>query len=322
MPASNLPFDFLVDRENNRITVKRGFAADLPLVWDAWTKPELLDQWWAPKPFRTQTKSMDFRPGGAWLYAMIGPENEAHWCKAEYQTVEAQRQYSALDGFCDEHGNLNESFPRSLWTNAFNGDGDTTTVDITIAYDSLADLEKIIQLGFKEGFSMAMENLDQYIAAQFQLRQQSPLRRRPRVSSYVNFPGNTEEVFNFYKAVFRTEFADGIKRFGEIPAGPGQPSVAESVKNMVLHVELPLLGGHVLMGTDAPQEMGFVLNRGNNMHIQLEPETREDASRLFNELSAGGVVEMPMQDMFFGAYFGSFTDRFGINWMIHFQNND
>ena len=89
---------------------------------------------------------------------------------------------------------------------------------------------------------------------------------------------------------------------------------------MVLHVELPLLGGHILMGTDAPKEMGFTLAKGNNMHICIEPETREEAKRLFDELSEGGNITMPLADMFFGAYFGEFSDKYGINWMINYQN--
>ncbi len=93
----------------------------------------------------------------------------------------------------------------------------------------------------------------------------------------------------------------------------------ENVKKMVLHVELPLLGGHILMATDAPKEFGFTVTPGNNMHINLEPESREEAKRLFDELSEGGKIEMPIQDMFWGAYFGSFQDQYGINWMINYQ---
>jgi PhnB protein len=315
---SSLLFDFSVNKENNTIHVTRDFAANRSLVWDAWTKPELLDLWWAPKPFRTQTKSMDFREGGMWHYAMISPENEVHWCKLDYQTIEDKKSYSGLDGFCDEHGNLNEAFPRSLWNNVFSDNGENTTVNITIKYETLEDLEKIISYGFKEGFSMAMENLDQYIEMKFKLRNELKPSRFPRVCTYLNFPGNTEEAFLFYQSVFKTEFSGkGIQRFGDIPADGNHPPVAESVKKMILHVELPITGHHVLMGTDAPEEMGFTLNSGNNMHISIEPETREEAKRIFDELSAGGTVTMPLEDMFFGAYYGSFTDKYGINWMIN-----
>ncbi len=313
-----LLFDFSVNKEMKTINVKREFAADLETVWAAWTTPELLDLWWAPKPYQTVTKSMDFREGGMWLYHMVAPDGAKHWCRADYKKITVLKNFSALDAFCDEHGNINREFPRSLWNNAFLEKGDATTVNITIEYQDLADLEKIIQMGFKEGFTMALSNLDQYLQAQFKLRAELRKDRSTRVCTYLNFPGNTEEAFLFYKSVFKREFnGGGIQRFGDLPADANHPRVADSLKKMVLHVELPILGNHILMGTDAPKEMGFTVTSGNNMHISLEPETRAEAKRIFDELSAGGMISMPLQDMFWGAYFGSFSDKFGINWMVN-----
>lgn len=317
----HLPFDFTANKTNHTVNVKRTFDANLELVWEAWTNPEILDQWWAPKPYQTKTKSMDLKPGGSWLYAMISPTNETHWCKADYKTVDVKKSYSYIDNFCDENGQVGEKFPNSFWTNVFSENGETTTVTITIQYESLEHLEKIIALGFKEGFTMAMDNLDQYIEARFKLRKQNKSSNKARVCTYLNFDGKTEEAFLFYQSVFQTSFiGKGIERFGDIPADAGHPPMAESIKKMVLHVELPITGNHILMGTDAPKEMGFTLSKGNNMHICIEPETREEADRLFKELSAGGNVTMPMADMFFGAYFGEFSDQYGINWMINFMN--
>ena len=138
-----------------------------------------------------------------------------------------------------------------------------------------------------------------------------------RVSTYLNFPGTTEEAFGFYRAVFGGEFNGPIHRFADIPPSPGQPPVAEADRHLVMHVELPILAGHVLMGTDAPESMGLKVAPGNQVHINLEPDTRAEADRLFAGLAAGGQVEMPMQEMFWGAYFGSFADRFGVRWMIN-----
>ena len=322
----NLKFDFIVNKENNTVNVEREFAANLELVWEAWTNPEILDLWWAPKPYKTRTKSMDFREGGMWLYEMFNAESknpqECHWCKNDYIKIAHQKMFSGLDAFCEENGVINQAMPRTQWTNEFNENGEKTLVTITAKYESLSDLEKIIQMGFKEGFTMAMENLDQYIEAQFKLRKQNKSNNMARVSTYVNFQGNTEEAFNFYKSVFKTDFINGIKRFDEVPADSNQPPMAESVKKMVLHVELPIVGGHILMGTDAPKEMGFTLTKGNNMHINLEPDSREEAKRLFDALSEGGQIEMPIEDTFWGAYYGSFTDKFGINWMINYQNKE
>lgn len=138
-----------------------------------------------------------------------------------------------------------------------------------------------------------------------------------RVSTYLNFPNNTEEAFNFYRSVFGGEFMGGIYRFSEVPPAEGQPPMNESDKNLVMHVALEILGGHVLMGTDAPESMGFTVNFGNNVYINLEPDTREHTQELFNKLSDGGKIEMELQDMFWGAYYGSCKDKYGVQWMFN-----
>ena len=313
-------FNFQVDKDNSRINVERSFDGSLELVWDAWTQPEILDQWWAPKPYQCVTKSMDFREGGRWHYAMVGPEGDKQFCLFDYEVIKDKKYFSGTDAFCNEKAVADDSKPRVKWGANFAEKGGETVVSMRLDFEKLEDLETIIDMGFKEGFTAGLENLDQYIAAQFYLRKQKKSNNMARVSTYLNFSGNTEEAFKFYKSVFKSDFINGIQRFGDIPPDPTQPPVAENVKNMVLHVELPILGGHILMGTDAPKEMGFTLQRGNNMHIQIEPDSREEAKRLFDELSAGGKIEMPLQDMFWGAYFGNFTDKFGINWMINYQN--
>jgi PhnB protein len=139
-----------------------------------------------------------------------------------------------------------------------------------------------------------------------------------RVSTYLNFANYTEEAFNFYKSVFNSAFNEpGVRRFGDMPPMDGVPPMSDELKNLVMHVELPITGGHVLMGTDAPEQMGFKVSFGNNIHINLEPDTREETKRLFDALSAGGKVGMELQDMFWGAYFGSCTDKYGVNWMFN-----
>jgi len=138
-----------------------------------------------------------------------------------------------------------------------------------------------------------------------------------RVSTYLNFPRSTETAFLFYRSVFQTEFQGPIARFAEMPPDPNQPPVADADKDLVMHVELPILGGHVLMGTDAPESMGFTVTPGNNVYIMLEPDTRSETDRLFEALADGGEIEMPLQEMFWGDYFGSLADRFGIRWMFN-----
>jgi uncharacterized protein YndB with AHSA1/START domain len=160
---SNQLFAFSVNKVNKTIHVTCDFKADLNLVWQAWTTAELLDQWWAPKPYRTETKSLDLRDDGRWLYAMISPENEKQWCKADYKNVEPVNQISWLDAFCDENGMENTEKPRSLWTNIFTENKGKTTVNITLQHDNLADIETMIEMGFKEGFTMGLQNLDKLL---------------------------------------------------------------------------------------------------------------------------------------------------------------
>lgn len=139
-----------------------------------------------------------------------------------------------------------------------------------------------------------------------------------RVSTYLNFPRNTEEAFNFYKSVFGGEFGGGgIARFKDIPPSDEMPPCAEDDKNLVMHIELPIVGGHILMGTDAPESMGFKVNFGNNIYINIEPDTRAETKKLFDSLSDGGTVTMELADMFWGAYYGSCTDKFGVQWMFN-----
>ncbi len=139
-----------------------------------------------------------------------------------------------------------------------------------------------------------------------------------RVSTYLNFSRNTEEVFNFYKSVFGGEFAGGgIARFGDFPPAPGAPELPEADKKLIMHIELPILGGHVLMGNDAPESMGFTVVNGNNIMIMLEPDTRTETKQLFDALAEGGQVKQELRVEFWGALYGSLTDRYGVQWMFN-----
>jgi PhnB protein len=136
------------------------------------------------------------------------------------------------------------------------------------------------------------------------------------VGTYLNFSRETEAAFNFYKSVFGGEFIGEIMRFSQVPPQEGAPAMAEEDKNLVMHVGLPILNGHLLMGTDAPESMGFTVRMGNNSYICLSPDTRVETKRLFDALSAGGKIEMELQDMFWGSYYGICADKFGVQWMF------
>jgi len=137
------------------------------------------------------------------------------------------------------------------------------------------------------------------------------------VSTYLNFMGNTEEAFTFYKDVFGTEFSSAIMRMTDGPAEEGAPDLTDAEQRMVMHVELPILAGHVLMGTDMIESMGHKLEIGNNVTINLEPDTREETERLFTRLSERGSDIAPLADMFWGSYWGCCLDRYGVRWMFN-----
>lgn len=142
-----------------------------------------------------------------------------------------------------------------------------------------------------------------------------------RTSTYLNFPRHTEEAFHFYQGVFGGDFTGGgIARFKDIPVMEGVPPMDPADQDLVMHIELPITGGHILMGSDAPESMGFTVHEGNNVHINLEPDTREETNRLFTALADGGKITMELQDMFWGAYYGSCTDKFGVQWMFNCPN--
>jgi len=161
--SSNLNFEFTVNKENNTVQVSKTFAADLTQIWDAFTKPFILDQWWAPKPWLSKTKSMDFSIGGRRLYAMVGPEGEEHWAIADFTAINPKSNFKYLDAFTDADGNISDEMPRSDWSLDFVDEGETTTVNITIKHKNQEDLEQIITMGFKEGFTMALNNLDEML---------------------------------------------------------------------------------------------------------------------------------------------------------------
>lgn len=152
------------DPSGKKLIVTRDFHAPLERVWRAWTESSLLDDWWAPKPWKAETKSMNFKEGGQWLYAMVSPVGEKHWCKVDFQTIQPQKSFSTINSFCDENGNATKVAPDMRWLTQFRSTGAGTTINVEITFDSEPDLEKIVQMGFKEGFTMGLANLEEWLA--------------------------------------------------------------------------------------------------------------------------------------------------------------
>lgn len=313
--------------KKTELVLTREFDAPKELVFQAFANAEALGEWWGPVEYQTTVLQFDFRPNGIFHYKMDRP-GQPMWGKFVYKKIEKPDLLEFINSFADEKGEIVrapfwDTWPLEIYNSfRFTEKNGKTTLTMRAypvnpsdeEYKTFVDMQPNVTQGYNGTF----DKLERYINAQFRLRKEMKKDTAARTSTYLNFPGTAEEAFNFYRSVFGTEFhGKGIQRFGDIPAEAGHPPVAENVKKMILHVELPITGGHILMGTDAPEEMGFKLSFGNNSHICLEPDSRKETKRLFDALSTGGTVSMPLQDMFWGAYYGSFTDKFGVNWMVN-----
>ena len=159
---TNLLFDFTVDKANRTVFVNKEFDANLSMVWDAFTKQEILDQWWAPKPWSSKTKVMNFEPGGRRFYAMVSPEGDEHWAVQQYTSITPKTNFKYLNAFADK--NENPDLPGSDWDLNFSEENGKTKVSITIKNDSLERMEKMIEMGFQVGFTMTLDFLDELLA--------------------------------------------------------------------------------------------------------------------------------------------------------------
>ena len=159
---NDLLFDFAVDKATKTVTIVREFAAELSLVWDAYTKQEILDQWWAPKPMESRTKFMNFEVGGRRFYAMVSPEGQERWSIQKYTSINPKTNFKVFNAFADK--DENPELPGSEWDLNFSEQNGTTKVNITIYNESLARMEKMIEMGFREGLAMQMKNLEKLLA--------------------------------------------------------------------------------------------------------------------------------------------------------------
>ena len=161
--TNNLLFDFTVDKATKTVFITREFDADLSLVWDAFTKAEILDQWVAPKPWTSKTKFMDFKVGGRRFYAMVSPEGQERWSIQKYSSISPKTNFKFLNAFADE--NENPELPGSEWDLNFSEENGKTKVSIIIYNESLARMEKMIEMGFTEGYKASMTNLENLLAS-------------------------------------------------------------------------------------------------------------------------------------------------------------
>jgi uncharacterized glyoxalase superfamily protein PhnB/uncharacterized protein YndB with AHSA1/START domain len=322
----------MIDQTKQGLKIVRHFNAPKEVIFEAFANAEAMGEWWGPAGSSLTVKTFDFTPGGKFLYKMEGG-GQTMWGLFKYVNINKYDLIEFISSFSDEEGNVCTSpFPMDFPLEIFNQmiltetNGKTTLtlqghpVNATIAQE---ETYNSIKTKMEEGFGGTFDKLEKYIQSRFELKNQLRTDNKARVSTWLNFPDKTEEAFNFYRSVFQTEFGGkGIQRLGDFPATEGHPPLSEDDKKLVLFIELPITGGHILMGTDAPESMGFKVIPGNNMHIYVEPETKAETKRLYDGLSVDGVVEMSLQDAFWGAYYGNFTDKYGINWMLSFKETE
>jgi PhnB protein len=255
---------------------------------------------------------MDVQPGGEWNLTMHGPDG------TDYKNKSIFKEVVPFKKLVYEH----VSAPKFLATIDFEAQGEKTLLNWHMLFETKEQFIQVVKT-FKadEGLRQNVEKLQHYLQTRLNLYKQLNTNKTSRVSTYLNFPGNTEEAFNFYKSIFGGEFGGGgLQRFGDLPPTEGQPPMSDEQKKLIIHAELEILGGHYIMATDAPESMGFTLNKGNNMHINLDIATRAETKRLFDALAKDGEITMELRDMFLGSYFahfGSCTDKYGINWMFN-----
>lgn len=197
---NNLLFDFVADKVKNTLTIKREFAAGRQVVWDCYTKSELLDQWFAPAPLTTKTKSMDFREGGHWHYAMVDPQGAEYWGYTEYLTIKPIDYYTALDAFTNEKGEINNDLPRANFHVAFFDKATNTRVEILISYKTLQDLETVIQMGMEQGMKATLDKLDILL---------SKIANKVTVTTTID--ASNEKVWDYYtkpEHITKWNFAD------------------------------------------------------------------------------------------------------------------
>ena len=161
---NNLQFDFTADKAAQKVYISREFDAELSLVWDAYTQAELLDQWWAPEPFKSRTKRMEFKVGGQRVFAMVSPEGQEGWLIQTYTSISPKTNFKFLNAFADV--NENPQLPGSEWDITFSEKNGITTVNITIYNESLERMERMLEMGFRQGFTASLENLTKVLKSQ------------------------------------------------------------------------------------------------------------------------------------------------------------
>lgn len=298
------------------------------LVFKAWTEADRLAQWWGPKGFAVRVASLDLRPGGAFHYCLQAASGQEMWGKFVYREIDAPARIVYVSSFSDEDARIirapfSKSWPLEVYNtlSLTEQDGKTTLTLRSAPVNATAEEQTAFEdahQAIQQGFAGTFAQLTDYLAkakAEENISSTPNTKPMATVNPYLNFAGNTEEAFLFYKTVFGGEFL-ALQRFKDTPEAGRMP---EGDRDKIMHIALPIGNGNILMATDALESMGQKLTIGNNFSLSVSTESREEADRLYNSLSEGGRKTMPMEQAFWGSYFGMLTDRFGIQWMVSYD---
>jgi len=318
----------LNETASQELVITRAIDAPHELVFKAWTEADRLAQWWGPKGFSVRVASLDLRPGGTFLYCLKSASGQEMWGKFVYREIDVPGHLAYVSSFSDENAAVvrapfSQAWPLEVLNtlSLTEQDGKTALTLRSVPLNATAeecktfeDAHQAIQQGFAGTFAQLTDYLEKANAAE---NISSTPKNKPMatVNPYLNFAGNTEEAFLFYKSVFGGEFL-AQQRFKDTPEAGRLP---EGDRDKIMHIALPIGNGNILMATDALESMGHQLTVGNNFSLSVNAESKEEADRLYNNLSEGGKATMPMQQAFWGSYFGMLTDRFGIQWMVSFD---
>jgi uncharacterized glyoxalase superfamily protein PhnB/uncharacterized protein YndB with AHSA1/START domain len=308
----------------SELVISRVFNAPREQVWKAWTDPEFIKSWWGPKGFTSPVCIVNFRLGGDYLFCMRSSEGQNFWSRGTYLEVAKPEKLVMTDSFSDEHGNIvpaadygmQGDWPLELMVSVTFEDYDGKT-RFVLRHHGLPEGEMVnmTETGWNESLDKLDQVLFQFQNENFNSSAGGSETATLTVNPYLNFPGNTEEAFNFYKTVFGGEF-QMLTRFRDTPDGANfQPDI----QNKIMHIALPIGKGNVLMATDAIESLEHKHTAGNNFYLTLSATSRNEADSLFCKLSLDGKIEMAMNTTFWGSYVGMCKDKFDIQWMISFD---
>ena len=310
------------------LVITRVVDAPRGLMFKAWTEADRLAQWWGPKGFSVHVASLDLRPGGAFHYCLQSASGQEMWGKFVYCGIDAPERLVYVSSFSDEDANTTRAPFSQTWPLEVHNtlslteqDGKTTLTQRSVPLNATTeehkpfeDAHKAIQQGFAGTFAQLTDYLAKIKTAE-NVSATPKTKTLATVNPYLNFAGNTEEAFLFYKSVFGGEFL-ALQRFADTPEAEKLP---EGDRDKIMHIALPIGNENILMATDALESMGQKLTAGNNFSLSVGAESTEEADKFYSRLSEGGMATMPMQKAFWGSYFGMLTDRFGIQWMVSYD---